>query len=167
MSPKDHFNVRKYTTLAFLLSLSLVLAYLDSILPSFLPNPAFKIGLSQIPILIAFSRYNLKTAGFLSLGKVVLMSLILGYFFTLLFWINLLGSIGSILFLALAQKFRFSLSLSSVFSSLGHNLGQFLVLGLSVGFMTLRLFLPLILLYSILFGLLTGVLAGRLLRRLP
>ena len=160
-------RTKKLLLIGALLSLSLVFSYVESSLPPFLPHPAFKIGLSQIPVLLAFYLYDLKAAGFISLSKVFLMSLLLGFFLNLLFFVNLAGALVSILFLAVAVRLRFSIYLVSVFSSLGHNLGQFLVIALSLGLNVALFYLPFILVFSVAFGLLTGLLSRFILERIP
>lgn len=160
-------RARKLALVAALLSLSLIFSYLETILPSFLPNPAFKVGLSQIPVLLGFYLYDLKTAGFVSFSKVLLMSLILGFFLNFLFFVNLAGALASLLALFVSSRMRLSIYSVSVCASLGHNLGQFLVIGASLGMGVALFYLPFILLFSVLFGLLVGIVSKLVLDRLP
>ena len=160
-------RTKKLLLIGALLSLSLIFSYVEASLPPFLPHPAFKIGLIQIPVLLAFYLFDLKAAGFVSLSKVFLISLLLGFFLNLLFFVNLAGALVSILFLAAASKLRFSIFLASVFSSLGHNLGQFTVIAFSLGLKVAVFYLPFILVFSVVFGLLTGLVSRYTLERIP
>jgi heptaprenyl diphosphate synthase len=146
-----------------LLSLSLIFGYIEMLLPSFLPNPAFKIGFSQIPILLTYYLMDLKSAAAVSTGKVLMMSLIFGYFLTYIFFVNLTGAIFSIIFIWLSKKSQFSLPMTSLMSSLGHNLGQFIVIGYTLGWSVALFYLPLIIVFSIIFGLTIGFISKILL----
>lgn len=146
-----------------LLALSLIFGYIEMLLPSFLPNPAFKIGFSQIPILLTFYLMNLKSAATVSIGKVLLMSLLFGYFLSYLFFVNIIGAIFSIFFIWLSKHLKFSVPMTSLMSSLGHNLGQFIVIGYTLGWSVALFYLPLIIVFSITFGLIIGFISKMLL----
>lgn len=146
-----------------LLSLSLIFGYIEMLLPSFLPNPAFKIGFSQIPILLTYYLMDLKSAAAVSTGKVLMMSLIFGYFLTYIFFVNLTGAIFSIIFIWFSKQLQFSLPMTSLMSSLGHNLGQFIVIGYTLGWSVALFYLPLIIIFSIIFGLIIGFISKILL----
>ena len=150
-------------TIGVFLALSMIFGYIEMILPSFLPNPAFKMGLSQIPILMTFYLLDLKSAAAVSTGKVLLMSLLFGYFLTYIFFVNLSGAVFSILFIWISSRFKFSVPMTSLMSSLGHNLGQFLVIGYTLGWSVALFYLPLIIFFSIIFGLIIGFIAQILL----
>ncbi len=139
-----------------LLALSLIFGYIEMLLPSFLPNPAFKIGLSQIPILLTFYLIDLKSAAAVSIGKVLLMSLLFGYFLSYLFSVNIIGAIFSIIFIWFSKQIKFSIPMTSLMSSLGHNLGQFVIIGYTLGWSVAFFYLPLIIVFSIIFGLIIG-----------
>lgn len=146
-----------------LLALALVFGYIEMILPSFLPNPAFKIGFSQIPILLTFYLLDLKSAASVSFGKVLLMSLLFGYFLTYLFLVNMTGALFSVIFIWFSKKLNYSLPMTSLMSSLGHNIGQFLIIGYTLGWNVALFFLPLIIIFSIIFGLTIGLITKILL----
>lgn len=146
-----------------LLALALVFGYIEMILPSFLPNPAFKIGFSQIPILLTFYLLDLKSAASVSFGKVLLMSLLFGYFLTYLFLVNMTGALFSVIFIWFSKKLNYSLPMTSLMSSLGHNIGQFLIIGYTLGWNVALFFLPLIIFFSIIFGLTIGLITKILL----
>ena len=151
--------------LAFFLALSLLLSWLESLLPPLLPIPGFRLGLSQIPVLLALYRLGYPEAAMVSLGKVFLSSLILGSFMTFLFWVGILGSLGSLLLLWLSRTG--SLWYRSILSALAHNLGQFLAVSLFLGYGAVRPLIPLFLAFSVLLGLLTALLTRLILQRLP
>ncbi|MDD2371419.1 MAG: Gx transporter family protein [Firmicutes bacterium] len=159
-------NHKHIVTIGVLLALSLIFAYLEMILPSFLPNPAFKIGLSQIPILLTFYLFDLKSSAAVSTGKVLMMSLLFGYFLTYIFFVNLSGAIFSILFIGLSQQLKFSIPMTSLMSSLGHNLGQFIIIGFTLGWNIALFYLPVIIVFSVLFGLIIGLISQSLLNKI-
>ncbi len=149
--------------LSAFLALSLIFGYIEMLLPSFLPNPAFKIGFSQIPILLSFYLMDLKSAAFVSSGKVLIMSLLFGYFLNYLFFVNITGAIFSIIFIWISKQLKFSIPMTSLSSSLGHNLGQFLIIGYTLGWSVALFYLPLIIVFSVIFGLIIGFITKELL----
>ncbi len=157
---------RYIVIIGVLLALSLIFAYIEMILPSFLPNPAFKIGLSQIPILLTFYLLDLKSATAVSTGKVLMMSLLFGYFLTYIFFVNIAGAVFSIIFIGFSQYLKFSIPMTSLMSSLGHNLGQFLIIGYTLGWNIALFYLPFILVFSVLFGLIIGFISKSLLLKI-
>lgn len=150
---------------AFFLALSLLLSWLEGLLPPLLPIPGFRMGLSQIPVLLALYRLGYPEAAMVSLGKVFLASLMLGSFMTFLFWVSFLGSLGSLILLWLSRQG--SLWFRSILSALGHNLGQFMAVSLVLGYGAVRPLIPPLLAFSVFLGLLTAFLARLILQRLP
>ena len=153
-------KINKLAYIGLLLALALIFSYLEFLLPPFLPVPGFKLGLSQIPVLMAFYLFDFKSALTVSILKVVIFSLIVGYFFSFLFFVSLSGSLAALFFMYLFRKIGFSIYGVSVFSALGHNIGQFFVVYLLLGVNAVIPYIPFILLFSFLTGLLIGIIVN-------
>lgn len=99
----------------------------------FIPTPIVGIKPGLVNIVILFTLYNIgfKEAVLVSLIRVFIASLLLGYFLSPTFFISLFGAIGSLFFLyvgtKLLNKKYFSIYSISIFSAVGHLIGQFFV----------------------------------------
>ena len=64
-SPKtsqNRFSLRKLTVLSLMTALSLMIFFVESLLPSPVPIPGIKLGLSNIVTLILLNRYGARDA---------------------------------------------------------------------------------------------------------
>lgn len=155
-------NIKKLVFLGLIISISLILSYLEVLLPPFIPIPFFKIGLAQIGVLITWILFSYKDAVLVSLSKTILASLLLGTFFTYVFFISLGGALVSLIFLFLGTKLKFSIYGISILSALGHNLGQSLIIGLTLSWSLVLVYSPFILLSSLFFGFFIGYIVNLL-----
>lgn len=148
-----------------LLGLALILSYLEMVfsLSAIVPLPGIKLGLSNIPVMMAFYFISPVFAAVLSFAKVVLSSLLFGTPISFLF--SLLGALFAFAALLLHRyliKDKISYIGSSVLCAAFHLLGQgvasVLVLHSSSAFYYISLLLP--------FTVLTGGLSGFIVRLL-
>lgn len=144
--------MHKITRISMLLALSITLGILESFLE--LPIPGIKLGLANIPILIALYIYGVKESIFLSLLKVLFISLIrTGFNITFLF--SLSGALLSIIMMIIFKKIsNLSIIGISVIGSIFHIIGQIFV-SLLILKIDLIYFVPLILI-----GTITGIIIG-------
>ncbi len=153
---------------AMLLSLALILSYLEFLLPLtlWIPLPGFKLGLSNIIITLVFVTVSPWDAAVVSLARISVMALLFGnvqsFFFALCG--GLLSYLGLWL-LARVGRRRFSMLGVSVGCAALHNLGQLLCASLWFGTSILLGYLPVLLIAALLFGTVTGVLLQLLLPR--
>ena len=104
-----------------------------STLEFFIPTPivGIKPGLVNIVILFTLLNFGFKEAVLVSLIRIFIASLLLGYFLSPTFFISLFGAIGSLFFLFMSIKLLtkkyFSIYSISMVSALGHLIGQFFV----------------------------------------
>ena len=151
-------KTRKIVFLSLLIGIGLILSYLESILPSFVLLPGFKIGFSQIAVLLAFILFSIKEATIVSIGKTFLGALINGTFLSYIFLISMAGMIVALLFLIISQKLKFSIYGKSIFSAIGHNIGQSIAIGLTLSFSLVLVYSPYLIFISLGAGFLIGCL---------
>lgn len=149
-------QTRKIVFLSLLIGIGLVLSYLESILPSLVPLPGFKIGFSQIAVILAFLLFSVKEAAVVALGKTVLGALIGGTFLSYIFLISISGMIVALLFLLLSKKLQFSIYGNSIFSAIGHNIGQSIAIGFTLSFSLVIVYTPYLIFISLGAGFLVG-----------
>ena len=161
VSAQDH-------TLARLAALGIVIALLESAIPS--PLPGVKPGLANLVTLIALQQLGWRAACWVSLLRIIGSGLLLGSLFSPGFWLSLSGGLVSLLSLALASRLpaRFFGVLShSLLAAMGHLAGQLLLARLwLMPHDGVWLLLPPLMLSSLLGGVATGLLTVNLLQRL-
>ena len=153
---------------AVLLSLSLVLSYLEAILPITLliPLPGFKLGLANIIVTMAFVTVSPYDAAAISLCRICIMALLFGnaqsFFFSLCG--GLLSYAGLWLLVRLGKRF-FSIVGVSVGCAALHNLGQLTAAAILFTTDVILGYLPALLIAALIFGSLTGMLLKLILPR--
>jgi len=157
--PKKTFSVRQIAFLGLLLSLALVLSYVEALLtPLMALPPGVKIGLSNIAVMYALFLLNAPSA-------VVLV--VLKSFFALLtrgpvsFWMSLSGGVLSVLAMLLLirlKKAQISYLLISIFGGMFHNIGQVATASVLLGSGLALAYLPVLLISGVGMGAVTGLL---------
>lgn len=163
------FSVKRLCYDALLLSVALLLSYLEFLLPlgdlAFLPG--FRLGLANLAVMVAVFAVSPADGAVISLLRVGIMALLFGTVTT--FWFSLCGAVLSLLVLVILYFLRPKMSFLgvSVLSAVAHNLGQ--LTGALILFSNKAVFsyLPALLLASLLFGSLCGFLMNVLYQRLP
>lgn len=147
--------IRKMCELSLLLTLSLMLSYLESLLPILISIPGAKLGLANLTIVFILYRYGEREALVVNILRILLISILFTNFYSFLY--SLGGALCSFVVMVLAKK-GFGLHTLTV-SALGgvfHNLGQLIVAALVMKTFTIAVTLP----YLVGIGLLTGILIG-------
>lgn len=150
---------------AILTALSMLLSYIDSLIPVLPQVPGIKIGLANIVILLAL--YMLK--GRYALAINIVRILLTGLLFT-----GVTGMMYSLSGALLSFLVMYVLKRTGVFSIIGvslaggaaHNTGQLLIAILLVSNPRLLYYLPVLVITGILTGVLTGFISHILIRRL-
>lgn len=155
---KDFFNVHKMTLLGILTAGAIVIGILESFIPS-IGIPGVKLGLSNIVILVVLYELGMIEAIFVSLSRVLIVSLVRGTFLSMGFVMSLTGatlSLGIMILFYLVIK-RFSIIGVSVVGSLFHVFGQIIIGMIYLSTPYLLYYLPVIALSAIITGIIVGV----------
>lgn len=155
---ESKFNVHKMTLLAILTAGAIVIGILESLIPS-IGIPGVKLGLSNIVILIVLYELGIWESIFVSLVRVLIVSLVRGTFLSMGFVMSLSGAVLSlgimILFYLLIKKF--SIVGVSVIGALFHVAGQIGVAMIYLETPYILYYLPIIALSAIVTGIIVGV----------
>ena len=159
-------EIKKFTRLAMLLSLSVVLSILESFIPFFNGTIlGLKIGLANSVILFVLYTYSFKDAITLSILRVLLMGILRTGLFSTTFFFSLSGAILSIITMYLFKKFtKLSIIGISIIGSIMHSIGRILMAVLLVQNINIVYYLPWILLFAIPSGILVGFISKELLK---
>ena len=153
-------KVRKIALLGVLLAATIVIAILESFIPSF-PIPGIKLGFANIVILVTLYELGIWEAVFINLVRVLIVSLVRGTFFSMGFFMSLTGaffSLGIMILFFIAIK-KFSIIGVSVIGSLFHVTGQILIAMIYMGSAYVVFYLPIIALSAVITGVIVGLVA--------
>ena len=154
-----------YARLGVMLSLALILGFVESMLPDILV-PGVKLGLSNVAILVVIYVYGPKEGFLLAVLKALLVSFFAGTFISMGGFMSLTGSALSaimMIFLHIAAR-RFSPVAVSLLGALSHICGQMIIAHLYMG-PAVWGYAPLALALSMATGIFTGIIAAMLLRQ--
>ncbi len=161
-------KLRRLCLDAMLLSVSLLLSYLEAVLPLtvWLPLPGFKLGLCNIIITLTFVTLSPWDAAAVSLCRISMMGILFGNAASFTF--SLCGAVLSFLGLwifARAGQKLFSMVGVSVGCAALHNIGQLTAAAFWFGTEVIFSYLPALLIAALIFGTVTGILLLILLPR--
>ncbi len=155
-------SAARVTRVAFLLAVSLVLHYAESMIPLFQVLPGGKLGIANVVTLLTFSWYGFGTAFLVGILRCALSSIFSGA--VTMFLYSGAGTVCSILTMLVFQKLMpraVSVVGRSMLGAFAFNLGQILVCVLVLESFYIVTYLPVLTLFSAFCGLLTGILAKR------
>ena len=159
-------ELKKFTRLSMLLALSVVLNIVENMIPLFNGTvPGVKLGLANIVILFVLYEYGFKSAIYVSLTRVFLVSVLYTGVFSVAFFLSLSGAIFSILSMVLFKKItKLSIVGISIIGSLFHSFGQIVVVAFFLHSFSAFNYLPIIILFAIPTGILTGIVSKELVK---
>lgn len=162
---KQGMSGKKLAEYGLLIALSMVLSYVELLVPFSFAVPGVKLGLANIVTMFALYRLGRTQALVLSLVRVVLVSLLFGNSFALLY--SLSGAVLSYLvMLLLLQTGRFGPTGVGIGGGVFHNVGQILCAMLLLETKRIVYYLPVLLISGTLAGLVIGLIAGMLINRI-
>ncbi|MDR1131045.1 MAG: Gx transporter family protein [Oscillospiraceae bacterium] len=162
---KKRLAAGRLAAFGLLVSLAIVLSYVEYLIPFFQPAPGIKPGLANVVVIFALYRLGSAQAAAVSLLRVILMAVLFGNAFALMY--SLSGAVLSFGVMLLLKR-------AGVFSPAGvgaaggvcHNIGQLLCALVLLETGGLIYYLPVLLLSGTAAGLVTGTVAGVLLKRI-
>lgn len=158
-------ETRRITRMGLLVALSLILSYVETILPSFFSIPGIKMGLANIAIVFALYSLPFLDTLFISVLRVFISSLLFGSVLSLIY--SLSGAILSLVVMALMKKSKvFSHSIVSIVGACVHNMAQIAVAIYVVGSFYIAYYIPFLLLSGIVTGFIIGLLTSTVLVRI-
>ena len=150
-------KTRRIVYLSILLSLAVIVNYLESLIPSF-GIPGVRLGLTNIIILLILYNFSFPEAFLVTILRVFLVGLVRGTLFTIPFFMSLSGAVLSVLIM-------FALKNAKVFTEIGvsiggaffHATGQIVIAIIFMKTASIVYYLPVLLLTSLLTGIFVGL----------
>lgn len=158
-------KVSKLTRLGLLVSLALILSFIEHQIPPLTAIPGIKLGLPNAAIVFVLYGVGEWEAVAVSLIRILLVSMLFGSLMSL--WYSAAGAILSLAAMILLKRSRrFSPVTVSTVGGVCHNLGQILAACLLTQRLELVYYLPVLLLSGTVAGVLIGLLSGIILKRM-
>ena len=156
---------KKIAKISMLLSISVVLALIESFIPIFNLIPGMKLGLANIVIVFAIYNLTIKDALYISTLRVIIIGILRTGLFSISFFFSLSGALLSILVMYLIKKYtKMSIVGVSISGAVAHSIGQIVVAILFLSNINIIYYLPILLISSIITGIVIGMCANRLLK---
>ena len=158
-------KVQKIALLGVLLAATIVIAILESFIPSFI-IPGIKLGFANIVILVTLYELGILEAVFINVVRVLVVSLVRGTFLSMGFFMSLTGAFMSlgimILFYLIIKKF--SIIGVSVIGALFHVFGQIIIAMIYMGTVYVIYYLPIIAFAAVITGTIVGIIANAIIK---
>ena len=153
--------MKKTATLGFLLALSMILSYIESILPLSIGIPGIKLGLPNLIVVILLYLYGEKEALIVNVLRIVLTGFMFGNLFAILY--ALAGALFSFTVMLFMKKSNiFSIAGVSIGGGVFHNIGQLIVAMFVVETYAPVFYLPVLLAAGVATGFIIGLISMRL-----
>ena len=157
-------DTKKLTTLSILVSVAMILSYVESLVPPLVAVPGVKLGLSNIATVFALYTLGAPAAVTVSLLRVMLSSLLFGNFVSLIY--SLSGAILALSFMVLLRRTAaFSSVGVSVVGGVAHNAGQIIAACIVMKNAAISLYLPPLILSGTVAGVAIGIASGVLVKK--
>ena len=156
-------EIKKFTRLSMLLSLSIVLKIIESFIPFFNGIiPGLRLGLTNTITLLVLFIYGFKDAFTLSILRVFLVGILRTGLFSFPFFFSLGGVVLSITMMNLVKKTGLSIIGVSIIGSITHSIGQIIMAYFLLNTNSIFYYLPWLLLFSIPTGIVIGLISKEL-----
>jgi len=158
-------RTKKLALNSMLLVVSLILSYVESLIPLSFAVPGIKMGLPNIAILFVLYKSGWKNACVISLVRVVLVSVLFGNLFSMVY--SLAGAALSLLVMILLKRCgKFGTAGVSVAGGVAHNAGQIMVAMLLLETAEIGYYLPVLCITGTIAGICIGLVSSLLVRRI-
>ncbi len=158
-------ETRRIAQIGVLVSLAMVLSYLESLFPVFLAVPGIRIGLANIAIVFALYHLGFRAALGISVVRVVLSALLFGSVISMSY--SLCGTLISLAMMAILNRSGlFGTVAVSVVGGVSHNLGQIAVACLILQTKAIAYYIPVLILSGVVSGVVIGIVSAVVIARL-
>ena len=158
-------ETRRIAQIGVLVSLAMVLSYLESLFPVFLAVPGIRIGLANIAIVFALYHLGFRAALGISVVRVVLSALLFGSVISMSY--SLCGALISLAMMAILKRSGlFGTVAVSVVGGVSHNLGQIAIACLILQTKAIAYYIPVLILSGVVSGVVIGIVSAVVIARL-
>lgn len=156
-------ETKEITRMGMLVALAMLLSYVETLLPQFVPVPGIKLGLANTASLFALYTLSFRDALIVSLVRTSLSAVLFGNVVSLLYSVS--GAVISLLVMWAVKILFKSVILSSTSGGVTHNTVQLTLAVLVTKSKALLYYLPLLVISGIVTGYVIGLISSSLLER--
>jgi len=149
-------KIKKIAYLGLILSLAIILGYVEMLIPMPFFIPGMKLGLGNLAVLFTLYHFGTKEATVISIMKVLMTTFFFGNFFSLTF--SLGGGLVALGIMVLCKKMGvFSYIGVSMAGGVAHNIGQLMVAAFVLNPEALIHYMPVLLISGLVTGFVLGI----------
>lgn len=164
MSKKQDFKVKIIAEYACFLALSMIVSYIETLLPVFIGIPGAKLGIANAVIVFALYRIGVKGAFCINLSRVLLCGLLFGNLYSMMY--SLAGAMFSFIMMCLIRQIpAFGMVGVSISGGIMHNIAQLLLAVMITKVPLLLYYVPILIIVGAITGLLNGWIAQIIYKR--
>ncbi|MCR5100400.1 MAG: Gx transporter family protein [Butyrivibrio sp.] len=150
---------KKIARSGLLLSIALILSYIESLFPFFYGIPGMKLGLPNMAIVLTMYLFGNSEALIINILRIIISGFLFGNLFGILF--SICGALISFLAMLIVKKIDlFSIYGVSVTGGVFHNIAQLFVAAFIVKTSGIIYYMPFLILGGVITGFINGIVAG-------
>ena len=148
-------TTKKIVNLSLLLTVTLIISYVESLIPFGFGIPGIKLGLANLAVLLCLYCLGTKEAIILNIMRILLAGFLFGNLYSIIY--SLAGALLSFLVMWIGKKINIlTICGVSVLGGVSHNLGQILIAAFVVETVGVFYYIP----YLLQAGVITGWMIG-------
>ncbi|MBQ7362826.1 MAG: Gx transporter family protein [Clostridia bacterium] len=158
-------NTKILAALSVTVAVAMLLSFIESRLPTFVPIPGVKLGLANVAVIFAMYKLGEGPAAGVSLVRVGLSALLFGSVASLIY--SLSGAVLSFALMVLSRRvFKLHTVGVSIIGGVAHNAGQIIAAAIVMGTASIIYYLPFLILSGTLAGIAIGLISNELTKRI-
>lgn len=159
-------KIKTIALMGLLVALAIILSYVESLVPAFFAVPGMKLGLTNIVVLFAIYRLDLKSAIIINLIRIMLVGFMFGSGVSIIY--SVCGGILSFLVMAACYKLlKLKIITVSVCGGVFHNVGQVIAAAVLLSTVHVMGYFVILWFSGVAAGIVTGIIAAVIVKRIP
>ena len=155
---------KKTAFMGLFLALSMILSYVESLIPFSFGIPGIKLGLANLVVVLMLYKIGAKEALCVSVLRIILTGFLFGNGFSILY--SLAGGVLSFLGMVLLKKFDFKCITISTTGGILHNIGQVIMASIVVSNYYIYYYIPVLLIAGAATGFINGLISQEIIIRI-
>lgn len=158
-------STKKLATLSVAVAVAMILSFIESRLPTFIPIPGVKLGLANVAVIFALYKLGESSAVIVSLVRVALSALLFGSAVSMLY--SLAGAALSLAVMIFLKRIVKMHTVGvSIAGGVFHNAGQIAVASIIMETAVIIYYLPFLILSGTVAGVAIGIASSQLIKRI-
>jgi heptaprenyl diphosphate synthase len=143
----------------------MILSFIESRIPAFIPVPGVKLGLANIAVIFTLYKLDEKSAVCVSLVRVALSALLFGSVASFIYSVS--GAVLSLSLMILSRRvFKLHKVGVSILGGVAHNIGQIIAAAAVMGSAAIIYYLPVLIISGTAAGIAIGLISNELVKRI-